>query len=915
MSRNNKIPTPTPRKLFCGAFQPDLETTLAQEIAAIKTACGSLAPVTVVVPTRLLGLHLQRTLARQLTGHANLRFQSLTELLPGNQPSPLALELLCRQLAQTCDGYFAPVRDTPGFATALLATFTDLRESGLATLPGKTTKHRELAAAYQKFCEWLKPRTPNPLPQPQVFLYGFYDLNFVQRQFIQRLAPTAIFFPVTTHDDYAKPLLDWFVATGYQPVTFPSSNLQSQITVISAPGETAEVREAVRAIFAYLRANPSKTFADCAILCRQRNQYDAILRDTLPALGVRAFFRGGRPLCEHPDAKRFLLLLETIRSDFSRSAVMELAGQISATGDWDALTIKLGIVGGKLQWRDRLRRATEQTGELTDFVEELFTATDALPRQGSWQQFVDVIIPAFRKLGGRHAPVIGAIEALTELDAVQTPVSFETFAEFTGKTLVAGREQPEKFQDGGIFVSDVMGARGLSFGFVAVLGLVEKSFPRIIREDPLLLDEERAKISADLPLKRRGHDEERLLFDLAIAAAREQLVLSYPRLDTGSARPRLPSCLLRPFNLKPHLIPLVKLAHGDDALDTREFDLTLLQTKRLPVALLAEMSPHLARGLPAEQLRWGELKLTPHDGLAPAAGVALAELVVAPTQLETFAFCPFKYFCKQTLNLKRWEEPEHIWSADPSEIGSAVHDILETFYKQAALPLQLKLRETYRRQLRDLARQRLDEFERDGVTGLPVVWSLRRTALVRDLLKFLDLEIARADDLVPREFEKAFGPTTLHLAPTLTLAVRGRMDRVDVAGNRARILDYKTGKAYHKKDDAFDGGEALQLPLYALAAERAFGLSVVASEYAYISGGRYVRFTGEALKNRAGELTLILETFSAMLRAGEFPQYTGHNKCGWCDYRPICGNAIERLAARKLADERLAPFRVVKEIK
>ena len=897
-----------PRKLFRGAFQPDLETALAQEIAAVKTAHGPLAPVTVVVPTRLLGLHLQRTLARQLTGHANVRFQALTDLLPANQFSPLALELLCRQLAQTCTGYFAPVKDTPGFATALLATFTDLQEAGLATLTCTTAKHRELAAAYKKFSTFCPPSSVL-CPLSLIFLYGFYDLNFIQRQFIEHLAPTAVFFPVTAHDTYAQPLLDWFQSLGYAVV--PSSFIPHppSLSVISAPGETAEVREAVRAIFTFLRANPAKTFADCAILCRSRDQYDAILRDTLPALGVRAFFRGGRPLSEHPDAKLLFLLLATIRSDFSRSAVMELAGQIGATGRWDALTVELGIIAGKQQWRDRLHRVAEQTGELTNFVEELFTATDALPGQGSWQQFVDVIIPAFRKLGGRHAPVISAIESLAELDAVQTPVSFETFAEFAGKALAAGREQPEKFQGGGLFVSDVMGARGLSFDFVCVLGLVEKNFPRVIREDPLLLDDERRQISADLPLKRRGYDEEHLLFDLATGTAREQLVLSYPRIDAGSARPRLPSCLLRPFNLKARVVPLAKFAHGNDALDTREFDLTLLKIKRLPVALLAEISPHLARGLPAEQLRWGELKLTPHDGLAPSAGVALEELVVAPTQLETFAFCPFKYFCKQTLSLERWEEPEHIWSADPGEIGSAVHDILELFYKQAALPLQPKERETYRQQLRDLARQRLDEFERDGVTGLPVVWSLRRAALVRDLLKFLDLEIARADDLVPCEFEKVFG-----LTPVLRLTLRGRIDRVDIAGKRARILDYKTGKPYHKKDDAFDGGEALQLPLYALAAERAFGLSVVSSEYAYLSGGRYVRFTGEALRNRAGDLSLILETFAAMLRAGEFPQYTGHGLCGWCDYRPICGNAIEQLAARKLDDKRLAPFLAVKEI-
>src|SRR5207249_898364 len=151
--------------------------------------------------------------------------------------------------------------------------------------------------------------------------------------------------------------------------------------------------------------------------------------------------------------------------------------------------------------------------------------------------------------------------------------------------------------------------------FVVVLGLVEKTFPRIIREDPLLLDEERQRISPALPLKRNGYEEEQLLFDLACGAARDRLVLSFPRLDPASGRPRVASFLLRQFDVKPERVRLAQLDHGDDALDARECDLALLAgTRRVPVGLLAEMSPHLAQGLTAERTRWGEMKLTAYDG-------------------------------------------------------------------------------------------------------------------------------------------------------------------------------------------------------------------------------------------------------------------------------------------------------------
>jgi RecB family exonuclease len=921
----NNFPARTPRKLFVGAFR-DLERQLANEL---EQRTNPLAPLHVVCPTRLLALHLQRTLGRALPrGHINVRFVTLADFTSEQSAPPLGLELLCRRIARDLlsKGYFAPVHDTAGFATALLSTFTDLDEACLTTLPGKTPKLRELATAYAAYRAWLIEHnfrteadlyhSPLITHYSPTLLYGFYDLNAAQRALVQRLAPAAIFFP--SGNEFAQPLLDWFQSLGYLIQHSPLTTHHSPLTVLSCPGEPTEVREAFRIALDWLRENPSRTFNDIAILCRSRDQYDALFRDTLKHLGIPALIRGGRPLAEHSDAKLLLLLLNVISTDYARAAVMELACHLGPHSGWDALTIELGILGGRSQWHARLtppsnapflseERSFLQKKGLAEFVRRLFAVCENVPQRGRWAEFVEPVLAAFRQLGGQHAPVIEAVRALSELEPFQPRVTLAEFAGCCRQALEQACEPTLPFEGGGIFIGDVMSARGLSWPLVIVVGLVEKSFPRLIREDPLLLDDERRQISPDLPLKRRGHAEERMLFDLATASARERLVFSFPRIDTASARPRLMSCLLRPLALKENKIALAKFAHDADALDSREFDLALLKTKRLPVALLAEMSSHLARGLAAERARWGESKLTPHDGLAPAAS---AELPVSPTELETFAFCPFKYFCKQTLGLERWEEPEHIWSADPGEIGSAVHDILETFYKQASLPLQPKHRDAYRQQLRKLTEKRLAEFERDNVTGLPVVWSLRRAALLRDLLRFLDLEIERADDLVPREFEKKFGPT-----PVLRLSVCGRIDRVDTNDQRARILDYKTGKPWHKKDDAFDGGEALQLPLYALAAERAFDLKVVSSEYAYLSAGKYVRFSGDALRSRTGELARILETFAAMLRAGEFPQYTEHDKCGWCDYRPICGNAIEELAAKKIEDKRLAPFLAVKEIK
>ena len=229
-------------------------------------------------------------------------------------------------------------------------------------------------------------------------------------------------------------------------------------------------------------------------------------------------------------------------------------------------------------------------------MKKLISLLGALPGEAKWSEYAATLVTAFRALGGRNDAVIGCIQALGELEAFQPRVSFDTFADYCQKSLEAAADQSEKFEGGGVFVGDVMSARGLSWPLVIVLGLVEKSFPRPVREDPLLTDEERARISAELPRKLDGHDEERLLFSLATAAAREKLVLSYPRLEPATSRPRLASFLLLEYAGAASFQALEKRAmrsrlspvrETDEPLNERELDLAALQSLADQLALPA----------------------------------------------------------------------------------------------------------------------------------------------------------------------------------------------------------------------------------------------------------------------------------------------------------------------------------------
>src|SRR5262249_61117657 len=97
-------------------------------------------------------------------------------------------------------------------------------------------------------------------------------------------------------------------------------------------------------------------------------------------------------------------------------------------------------------------------------------------------------------------------------------------------------------REGAVVAAPAEAARGLAFDVVFVPGLAEKLFPRKIVEDPILLDAHRRTLDAPgLATQPTRVAAERLALRLAVGAARERVVLSWPRVDVEQARPRVPS--------------------------------------------------------------------------------------------------------------------------------------------------------------------------------------------------------------------------------------------------------------------------------------------------------------------------------------------------------------------------------------
>jgi hypothetical protein len=242
--------------------------------------------------------------------------------------------------------------------------------------------------------------------------------------------------------------------------------------------------------------------------------------------------------------------------------------------------------------------------------------------------------------------------------------------------------------------------------------------------------------------------------------------------------------------------------------------------------------------------------------------------------------------------------------------------------------------------LLDIATDEANDREKRGVTGRPVLWAIERRQILEDLARWYDVEITQLDHprLIPGSFEAAFGGATygygkgdedaLTRAEPLVLdaggkplLLQGRIDRIDwdEAHSHFRVIDYKTGRSTARA--AFDGGSALQLPVYLRAAAEMLGLPPEHGEAEYFfctRRGEYRRrgITGAELAAREQALSQILETIVSGIDEGYFAPYPGKAKgnCRWCDYRDICDARIDTIMDRKAGDARGGAFIAMKEI-
>lgn len=300
------------------------------------------------------------------------------------------------------------------------------------------------------------------------------------------------------------------------------------------------------------------------------------------------------------------------------------------------------------------------------------------------------------------------------------------------------------------------------------------------------------------------------------------------------------------------------------------------------------------------------------------------------TQFNTYAACPFKFFCQRILRLNpRSEASIDLVALDR---GRLLHEILHKFFsKYTNQSLSRSMQELYLQEIRDVAYEVFSRYEKVALPLHLQIWELEKAEIIETLSAFIEHEIDYQEQVAPSgtqpyHLELDFGLTKKdgHLQfkrNSDVIKVRGRIDRVDRSQDGKYVAyDYKSSSGYDMREMRM--GTDLQIPLYILALRKLFlkdGEEIVGGGYYLLKDGKrtkglylseYATYTGISKRAESNiereeweELLQLTEErlwqYVYGIRRGDFrvrpklPIFCPH-----CDYRTVCRYNKQRIQSK-----------------
>ena len=667
---------------------------------------------------------------------------------------------------------------------------------------------------------------------------------------------------------------------------------------------------------------------------------------------------------------------QSVDSAADQEEVPALEGMLRAPWKWEQLLVEAAVIGGQDRWIRRLdglekelhlkrsalddeepesprvravERDLKNLAHLRAFALPVIERVAAWPAAARWNEWLEQL-KDLAPLVLRHPErVLGLLAELEPMERVG-PVALDEIWGVLAERLSTLEPERPRHDYGKVFVGTQELARGRSFEIVFVPGLAERIFPGRVGEDPLLLDELRRQLGAQLRLQDDRVAAERLQLRLAVAAARQRIYISYPRLEVSKARQRVPSFYALDVQRAtrgriPKFEELESEARREAeaaldwpapndparAIDDLEHDLAVLRpllrqsldaSTKGRARYLLELNPHLARSLRTRWARW-QKAWSAADGLCKSRDAAealaphrLTERPYSVSVLQKFALCPYRFLLSAIHRLEPREEAIPLVEIDPLTRGSIFHRIQADFMRQLQQSGRLPVTVANLCEAQQLLDETLDAVEQkyrdDLAPAIPQVWREGIEGIRTDLRGWLQRMADSPSDWLPIHFELGIGfpleegrdPASLRDPVTLPggYQLHGFVDVIERrAGKKElRVTDYKTGANRTCEGMVLGAGEVLQPVLYGLAVEAAMKERVTEGRLYFCTsvGGFSERVVPlHELTRQRG--VLVLETINRAVERALLLPAPKERACSWCDFRELCGPQEELRASRK----------------
>jgi len=621
-----------------------------------------------------------------------------------------------------------------------------------------------------------------------------------------------------------------------------------------------------------------------------------------------------------------------------------IAGYNEWTGRLEALLARISRGEGEdiASLLTQLPDAASLVHECLDAVKSMHTAWEALPKHATLPELAGTFEQMLKDLGvadarQREMPEteLRAYDALQGLLGTLSALNAEeeyTLEEFLACLQQGFRETTFSWPDQGpgVWCGDVSSIRNLTFDHVFFGGLIEGETPQPPPLNAIYSESDVVRLNnAQISLEGHGdhHNRERLLFHHGIDAARSSLTLTCRLMkENGREGMRSPflSEIIELFEKNPDVVEASPQSNSfiplpDEVVSRRDlFTTAFHRAPSLRKSFQEELVP-LEAGAAIEHERYSERPFGIYDGVLKDSELVRAaaeqygeEHHFSVAQIEEYLGCPFSFFAQRILGLESTEAPEAEF--DPRIRGTILHAALQMFHElyRGRAVAEIPIQEADDAML-DAVGRAFETHDWKSLTAPPAVRAVEQKRMETQLLRYL--HIARTQDGAewkPLHFEVSFGHSRYTSTDALStgdpyvmataagpICFCGRIDRIDLKEDAARIIDYKSKTIPKPKE--IKSGRNVQLFVYAETLENQLMPTIQCAEAIYLSTGTKTKCEAllrsekeDAQQNlRQTALASIAQAISG-IRAGNFPPVL-EDVCTYCGFKHACRKEKTRL--------------------